>query len=155
MEVTMTEKEKYHPLTPAEEPKFTPTEITDKILRGVAFNESRGKEAPYTFQQPSGDEAMGDAIGKYQITEGELASYGEKFLGFKVKPGWFLNEPEWQDTYMKNKIAFLESEGLDIPEILALHRAGISGWGDPVRVRAKVLERGAYIQSALEYMKTL
>lgn len=155
VEYKKTNKNKFIPLTEKEEPMFTPSEVTPKIVDAIAFNESRGvpEEERYIYRKFSGEEAMGDDTGKYQITEGELAAYSEKFLGFKVGAGVFQNNPEWQDIYIRNKVAFLENEGLDIHEILALHRYGMTGWGNPVKVREKVLKAAEYIESAQNFMK--
>lgn len=155
VEYKKTNKDKFIPLTEKDEPMFTPSEVTPKIVDAIAFNETRGvpEGEKYIYRKFSGEEAMGDDTGKYQITEGELAAYSEKFLGFKVGAGVFQNHPEWQDIYIRNKVAFLENEGLDIHEILALHRYGMTGWGNPVKVREKVLKAAEYIESAQNFMK--
>ncbi len=155
VEYKKTNKDKFIPLTEKDEPMFTPSEVTPKIVDAIAYNETRGvpEGEKYIYRKFSGEEAMGDDTGKYQITEGELAAYSEKFLGFKVGAGVFQNHPEWQDIYIRNKVAFLENEGLDIHEILALHRYGMTGWGNPVKVREKVLRAAEYIESAQNFMK--
>lgn len=73
-----------------------------KIMEGIAYAETRGvKSDPYTFRKPSGSVKMGDDIGKYQVTEGTLGTYGQKYLGKPVDANYFQNNPSAQEEYMR------------------------------------------------------
>lgn len=97
----------------------------DNFLKGIAYNETRGVSNPYSFRKPSGSKALGDDLGKYQVTEGELKTYGKRYLGYVPTAEQFIASPELQDTYMKNKYAYLLSQGFSPSEIADIHRKGI------------------------------
>jgi hypothetical protein len=123
----------------------------DPILKGIAFVETNTvpEDQKYSFRKPSGSKSMGDDIGKYQVTEGELASYADVFLGREVSADEFAASPEIQEEYMSKKVKKLRGDGLSDKEIAAFHRAGLTGWGDP-KVRAKKLsERQSYADAVI------
>lgn len=129
--------------------------VPDRILKGIAFVESNtvpeGKK--YQFRKFSGSKAMGDDIGKYQVTEGELKSYSKDFLGRVVTGDEFAASPEIQETYMNNKVRRLREDGLTDEEIAAFHRGGLTGWGNPATRKKKLKERKDYataVMAALE-----
>lgn len=97
-----------------------------KFLSGIASNETDGvKGNPYSFSQPSGNSKLGKALGKYQVTEGELKTYGKKYLGQSMTPQQFLASTTAQDNYMYNKAQALVSEGYTPEDIADIHNKGI------------------------------
>src|SRR4051812_12898140 len=81
------------------------------IRDAIAHNETRGETNPYSFFQPSGNKTLGNALGKYQVTEGELGTYAQRFLGQPVTAAAFLASPPLQDKYVNNKIQYLIDKG--------------------------------------------
>lgn len=111
---------------PVELPKTDSINVP-KLQSAIASNETGGEKTPYTFSQPSGDKKLGKALGKYQVTEGELKSYGEKLLGEHITAKEFLASPKLQDQYIQAKIKYLQGKGLTTAsQILAAHRGGFS-----------------------------
>lgn len=109
--------------TPAQAiPKVDP----DKLAESIKKNETGIVKKPYSFSQPSGVKALGRALGAYQITEAELKTYAQRFLGKAVSAREFLASPDVQDAYMKGKIEALSARGLSAPEIMAVHNKGMS-----------------------------
>ena len=99
----------------------------DRIKEGIAHNETRGvKTDPYLFSQHSGDDNQGDAIGRYQVTEGELKTYGKKYLGRDVDIANFRKNPVAQDEYIKAKIKTLALRGNTPEQIADIHRRGVA-----------------------------
>jgi hypothetical protein len=104
----------------------------NKMLEVFRHQESRGEKNPYSFSQYSGVENLGDALGAYQVTEGELRTYGKKYLGKDVTAKQFLENPKLQDTYMTNKIIDFENRyKFSVPEMFGAHRGGIGGRSNP------------------------
>lgn len=100
----------------------------NKMLEVFRYQESRGEKNPYSFFQYSGRPELGDALGAYQVTEGELETYAKRYLGREVSRDEFLNNPKIQDEYMIGKIRYMEEEmGFTIDEIFGAHRGGIGG----------------------------
>jgi hypothetical protein len=134
--------------TMAEHPEIQRGRTRDAI----AFNETSPgvvKGDRYAYNKHSGSNAMGLDMGKYQVTEGELKTYGEQFLGRKVTAKEFLASPELQDQYMDAKITFLTDEGLTPEEVMAFHRYGMTGWGDPEVRKRKVEKAKQYIKNGM------
>jgi len=129
----------------------------DNLVSAIANNETgvitARKKDPYAFFQKSGSKALGDALGKYQVTEGELKSYAKQFLGRDVTRKEYLTSPEIQDEYVKNKVKFLKQEGLTDAQILAVHRYGISGYGDEGALEKKVTRAQPYVAKGLKFLK--
>ena len=119
----------------------------EKATSSIKYNETRGEKNPYEFYRFSGDSKLGDALGAYQVTEGELKLYSERFLNKKVTREDFLNSRKLQDDYIKGKVKWLESKGLTIEEILAAHRGGFSDFS---KKRDKVKQYAQYVQDGLE-----
>ncbi len=101
-------------------------EVPDKVLAAFANNETgivpEGEK--YTSSQPSGDPTLGRALGKYRVTEGVLKQHSERYLGRQVSPKEFLASPELQDKFMRNRIAYLQSQGYTLEQIADIHRSG-------------------------------
>ena len=128
----------------------TPPLDVSTITKAIAHNETRGVEKPYELRKPSGSKSLGDDMGKYQITEGELKTYAKRFLGKTVSASEFMKSPELQDRYIKNKIEWLHKNyGWTIDEILAAHRGGMSKPDEIDRIKR---ERKSYIDSAKEFI---
>lgn len=124
------------------------------LLNAIAYNETRGVEGnKYDFRKPSGNEELGDDIGKYQVTAGELKSWSKEFLGEEVDPDTFHKNPKLQERYMRSKIQNLLEHGATPEEVLALHRGGLTGYADPEVRKRKREERKDYVDSALEFLK--
>ncbi len=130
----------------ADKPEKPSIEIP-KLLEAIKHNETRGEKDPYNFSRSSGSTTQGKALGAYQVTEGELKTYADRFLGHDVTPKEFLSSPELQDSYMENKIKWMTEKGFSIPEIIAAHRGG---FGDLTKVSKKVEEYGKYVKSAMD-----
>ncbi len=79
---------------------------------------------PYKFYQPSGSRIDGLALGKYQTTQGELETYGKKYLGFVPTAEQFLNQPQLQEAYMAQHVADLLKKGYTAAQIADIHRSG-------------------------------
>lgn len=119
-----------------------------KLLDAIRNNETRGEKDPYNFSRSSGSTTQGKALGAYQVTEGELKTYADRFLGHDVTPKEFLSSPELQDSYMENKIKWMsEVKKLSIEEIIAAHRGG---FGDLTKAGEKVEEYGKYVKAAMD-----
>jgi hypothetical protein len=107
------------------QPVSQPMDV-EKFLNAIGTNETGGiKGDRYAFHQPSGSAALGDALGKYQVTEGELKTYGKRFLGQDVTPRQYLSSPAIQDNYMKSKADFYTKQGYTPQDIADIHRKGI------------------------------
>mgnify|MGYP001574589645 FL=1 len=116
-------------------------ENTEPFKQKISYNETRGVQGDvYSFRQPSGSKTLGDAIGKYQVTEGELKTYAKRYLGRDVGSVEFRLSPNLQEQYMDAKIRYLR-RALHQPddEILAIHRGGMN---------ATTTERAGYINAA-------
>lgn len=99
----------------------------DRIREAIAHNETGIiKDNPYAFTQFSGKKALGGALGRYQVTAGELATYAPRFLGRTISPQEFVASPSAQDTYINNKIDFYAKQGHTPQEIADIHRRGIT-----------------------------
>ena len=85
----------------------------------------------YSFRQPSGNKSIGDALGKYQITEGELKTYAPRFIGRQVTTDEFLNSPDIQERYLDEKFNFYSKQGYSPSEISWIHRRGITNAYNP------------------------
>jgi len=104
----------------------------DRILKAIANNEtSTVKGDPYSFSKPSGNKALGNDLGKYQVTEGELKAYAGRYLGKPITSKEFLTNPTAQDTYMTNKINMLSKQGYTPPQIADIHRRGMTNSSAP------------------------
>jgi len=105
-----------------------------KFLASIAHNETgvvRGD--PYSFAKPSGSAAMGRDMGRYQVTEGELASYSERYLGGaqKVTPDTFMKNPKMQEVYLSRKYNYYKDKGYTPQQIADIHRRGYKNSGAP------------------------
>lgn len=107
-------------------PTPAPAVDASKLGNAIAYNETRGVQNPYSFTKYSGDPTIGNANGKYQVTDAELKTYSPKFLGTTTSPQTFLQSPALQDRYIQAKINSLSSRGLTPAQILAVHRGGMS-----------------------------
>lgn len=97
-----------------------------KFLKAIGQNETGGvKGNKYAFSQHSGSSDLGMALGKYQVTEGELKSYGKKFLGQDITPQQYLASTTAQDNYMKGKVDHYSKQGYSAQDIADIHRKGI------------------------------
>jgi len=107
--------------------KQIPNLDTKKFLQGIGTNEtSIVKGDKYSSHQPSGYSNLGSAMGKYRVTEGELSSYGPRYVGRKITKQEFLSSPELQDTYMINKAIYLNNLGYSPAEIADIHNKGMT-----------------------------
>lgn len=114
------------------------------------------EEQRYTFHKQAGG-GMGYDLGRYQVTSGELASYGKKFLGRHVSPSQFLSSPQLQEEYITKKLSFLLDEGVPLRGVIALHSQGMTGWGDRDVVHGKIAKsnetRKSYVDRAHKFYK--
>lgn len=101
----------------------------DSVRNAIAKNETGGITGDtYMFARPSGSTIQGRALGKYQVTEGELKTYAPMFLGQPITPSQFLASPQLQDMYMDHKISHIMSQnpGVSDEQIFDAHRSGMS-----------------------------
>ena len=97
------------------------------IVKAIAYNESRGEKNPYSARRFSGKKELGDALGAYQVTQGELKSYGKKYTGKDITDKEFIGNKELQDLYMENKVKDLETRyKMSYADILRAHRGGLN-----------------------------
>ena len=137
-----------------EEPKPT---NTSSIAKGLAYAETRGEDKPYSFSQWS-NPAMGEkstygkALGKYQVTEARLKEKSKDFLGAIVTPKEFLENPSFQEKFIKKQIDWQRSNGLTDDQIIATHR---QGWGNMTKEQLEkaVKERSGYLKDVHSGMK--
>jgi len=120
----------------------------DPLIDAIAYNETGvvPEEEKYSFSQPSGNKKLGKALGKYQVTEGELKSYAPRYLGRTVTADEFLSSPEIQDEYMRNKITKLKEQGNSTEDIFRIHRGGVN---------AKPTQYGDYVRKGLDFVKSI
>ncbi len=128
-----------------EAPAQSPQQVlSQKIRDAIAYNETRGVPNAYSFSRSSGSKAVGRALGKYQVTEGELKTYGPKYLGQNITPEQFLASSTYQDNYMNGKIARLSAQGYTPHQIADIHRAGFTNSGPP---GSTTYQNPAYVKS--------
>lgn len=100
--------------------------VPDKVLQAFKHNETGiiAPEKRYAFSQPSGDKALGLALGAYQVTEYFLKKYSKRYLGRTVTAKEFLANPQLQDDFMRNRIVYLRKQGYTLAQIADIHRHG-------------------------------
>ena len=109
-------------------PPLPPPPTTNKISDAIAENETGGVPTDrYAFSRPSGNASLGRAMGKYQVTEGQLKSYAKRYLGASTTAEQFQNTPALQDRYIMGKIKYLSGEGYTPAQIADIHRNGTTG----------------------------
>jgi len=146
-------------LVPSMSPKTEqkPKMDTKKLIEAIGYTESRGQGTDaerYAFSRDSGYKHLGKAIGKYQVTEGEIKDYGEKILGRKITPDEFQKNPQLQEEYMQKKVELMQNDAPDATpeELMALHNKGLPGRADPEVRKSKVNEAGDYVSTGMRYM---
>lgn len=139
----------------AVQPQEPQGRMVERILSAIAYNESRGEAEPYRTRTPSGIKAYGDALGKYQVLEAELSDNAEKFLGERVSAEAFVQSPTLQERYMQAKVKFLLDEGLSLEDILAVHRRGMTGYGNPEVLEKKRGASAGYIDAGKRSLEEL
>ena len=110
----------------------TPSLDTKKFLAAIAKTETgvvRGNTA--LSSQPSGISSLGKARGTYRVTDGELKSYSQRYLGRQVTPQEFQNSKTLQDTYMTNKALYLNKQGYTPQQIADIHNQRIKNSSTP------------------------
>lgn len=119
-------------LTFKEMPQEEQQSILDRIPNAIASNEtSIVKGDKYSSSQYSGVPQYGRALGKYRVTEGELAAYAPKFLGQAVTPHQFLATPSLQDEYIKNKAKYYLMQDYSPEQFADIHNKGIQHESTP------------------------
>lgn len=111
----------------------------DDAKKNIAFRETGiVPENKYAFSIPSGDGKTRD-LGKYQVNENTLASYGKRFLGSVVSPEEFLASSALQERFVEVAYNHLVSQGVKtLDTMLALWKGG---WGDISKTRIAKLKR--------------
>jgi hypothetical protein len=97
-----------------------------QIAWAIKQNETGGvKTDPYKFYKPSGIESLGNDLGAYQVTEGELKTYSPRYLGGQnINANDFLTSSTAQDKYIDNKIKYYLDKGYTPEDIADIHRSG-------------------------------
>lgn len=99
----------------------------DRVAQSIAHNETGViQDNPYAFKQPSGNKKIGNALGKYQVTEGELKSYAPRYIGQPISSKEFLASTTAQDNYIKGKIKYYTDQGYTPQQVADIHRRGFS-----------------------------
>lgn len=131
--------------------KYSNQEVSD-MMSAIGNNETGGvKGDRYSYSKFSGNEKMGKDMGYYQVTNGELNSWGKQFMKRKIDTKEWLSSPKLQNDYMRTKIKALAEEGATPQEIFALHRGGLSLYANPEVRKKKVKERQNYVNKAMNY----
>lgn len=116
---------------PKEEERKLPN--INKIRESIADNETGiikdGEE--YDYSRYSGREDLGMAMGKYQVTEGELKTYAPVYLGRTVTPKDFQNSSALQEEYITAKIKYLIDKGYTPQQIADIHNKGMTNSSSP------------------------
>lgn len=84
-------------------------------------------EQKYTYRRPAPLEGSpnNEALGKYQVTSDEMATYAPRYLGRSIMPDEFINSPEQQEAYMIGKINYFLNTKHTPGQIADIHRKGI------------------------------
>jgi hypothetical protein len=88
------------------------------------FNNDLGKA--YSFSRYSGDPSLGNALGRYQITEKVLQEKGKQYLGYVPSTKEFLSTPSLQDKFMDAKLSDQQKQGADLENLIVNHNKGIN-----------------------------
>jgi hypothetical protein len=116
-----------------------------KVREAIAYNETRGVQGdPYLYKRYSGMKNLGDAIGRYQVTEGEIKTYAPKYLGKPVDINEFRKSKSAQDQYMDAKISYYSNKGYTPQQIADIHRAGYKNSSAP---GADIYQNKPYVDS--------
>ncbi len=104
----------------------------ERFLAALAHNETGiVKGDKYKFNKPSGNPKLGRDLGKYQVTEGELKTYGPRYLGAPITADQFLASTTAQDRYVATKAKMLSEKGYTPQQIADIHRRGYTKSGPP------------------------
>jgi len=104
-----------------------PSIDAQKFALAIGENETGGvKGDRYKYTRYSGDKNLGNALGKYQVTEGELKTYGPRYMKRAITSKEFLSNPSLQDEYIQNKALHLANQGYQPEDIADIHRMGIT-----------------------------
>lgn len=118
------------PARPVKEPAFD----RDRLLYALGMSETSiiPEEQRYSSSQFSGKPKLGDALGKYRVTENELKHYSPRYLGIEVTRKEFLENPGLQDRYVLNKFKTLtEKDKYTLEQVADIHNKGIQKSSDP------------------------
>lgn len=130
-------------------PKQAPGANIDAIREGIGYNETRGVSGnPFSYYKSSGVAALGDALGKFQVTEGQLKQNGEKYLGRSITRNEFLSSPLAQNQYMNARIKDLTTQGYTPQQIADIHRSGMTNVSTP---GSSVYQNPKYVSSFNQY----
>lgn len=113
-------------ITPKQQAKNRPAFVSE-IKQALAKRESDefvGNEK-YTSYQFSGYKPLGEAMGKYRITEGLLHDFDKEFFNRTISTEEFLNTPEIQEDFMTKWINKMIKKGNPIRAIANMHREGM------------------------------
>lgn len=107
-----------------------PSTSADRFRKGIQQNETSVVQGdPYASSQYSGNPNLGNAMGAYRVTEGELKSYGQKFLGQPVTSQQFQTSRDLQDKYMNGKFNYYSNLGYTPQQIADIHNKGFTNAG--------------------------
>jgi hypothetical protein len=122
-----------------------PSVDVEKFLAAIAKLETGGiKGDPSQFSKYSGNPKLGDDIGTYQITEGNLKTYGPRYFGGEtLNKRQFMASSTAPRRYMENMLKYYTEKGYTPPQIADIHRRGYSKSGAP----------GSTIYQSPEYVK--
>jgi hypothetical protein len=100
-----------------------------KFLYAIGQNETNvlPSDERYGSSQDSGVEKLGKTLGIYRVSEGDLSTYGKRYLGREITKDEFLNSPELQNQYLTNMAQYWFDLGFTPEEIADIHRSGVSG----------------------------
>tara|TARA_R100000750_G_scaffold44043_1_gene29422 strand:- start:2579 stop:3118 length:540 start_codon:yes stop_codon:yes gene_type:complete len=117
----------------SQQPKVPAPPIA-KIKNAIAINETGiiPKGEKYKFRQSAGTkDPTNEALGKYQVTSEELATYAKRYLGRDITPDEFIKNPTAQEKYMDGKIKRFWDEDHTAEQVADIHRRGVKNSSEP------------------------
>jgi len=104
----------------------------------------------YDFVNPEMTK-YGQALGKYQTTEGKLEERSEKYLGRKYSRDEFLKDPRAQERFTLRDL--MEDGAQSDDEIIGSHFGGDSNLAEKGKQRILRPEIASYIKSTKKFLK--
>ena len=136
------------PLFPLAGDKENKTQMNiERIKNEIAFREAdKTIDNPYLSINKNNKDGSVD-YGKYQVNESTLNHWSERFLGKKVTPDEFLNNPDLQEKFMENAIRHISKLGAKSLDafLILWHK----GWGDISSKRIAELKKDPEIKQYL------
>lgn len=101
-----------------------------QTLSGIASNESGGVKGDKYMAVHVNNNGVRD-LGKYQVNEKTLQSYGKQYLGTTVTPAQFLASPSLQEQFATKRLSNWQSQGYDKDEMASMWHNGSNSIFNP------------------------